>query len=66
MKRRAPEVIPKARRAHLKQGKWKRCGVCVKPFYTVWLDAWLCAGCAAACRKAEAGSRGEPGSPLAS
>ena len=66
MKRRAPEVIRKSSRARLKKGVWRRCQDCEEPFYTRWVEASLCARCAAAWRKLQAGSRGEPGSPLAS
>ncbi len=45
---------------------WKVCPVCVKAFYTRWINADLCAACAATAHKAQRGSGGEPRLPTAS
>ena len=65
MKRRAPEVIRKSRRAQLGRGRWRLCMGCGGAFFTRWVDAYFCAPCAADLRVREKGSRGELGSPLA-
>lgn len=61
MKRKALELIPRKRRALMGRGGWMRCRACGQPFFTRWLDARVCAVCAAVGCKERKGFGGDEG-----